>query len=215
MIAKIDCWTQFLNYYSQDFGHIIHLPIYRQSVFGRIDMPNFFNRTGMSYVYFIKEDETNFFKIGNTSDDVEESLKQLQVGNPRELKVFGVIECDNPAGKEKEIHDIWDDRCIRGEWFNFTDFQALDILKAHGGSRLSDQASKLSCKSVKVPDAERESIVLLAYERAIQRRAEPSTGYIEKVTEELGNRVPRTTVWHILNSLKSEGRLPTILEQQN
>jgi len=171
----------------------------------------------MGFVYFIQDERNSFFKIGSTTDSAELRLQQLQVGNPRELRVFGAIECDDPVEKEKEIQDIWDSKCVRGEWFDFSERQAFDILKAHGGHRYSNpKQPKVKLKTLvsSVPlNTERETVVLLAYEKAIQKRSNPSTCYIEKITEELGNRVPRTSVWHILNALKSEGRLPVLNEQ--
>lgn len=167
----------------------------------------------MGFVYFIRETGTQFFKIGATSDSIETRTVQLQVGNPRELKVFGFVECEEPMEKEKEIHNIWFDRHIRGDWFSFTDAQAFDIIKAHEGQCCVDNTAKsdlLPPESFErvAEDTDRESIILLAYERAIKVKSEPSIRDIEKLTEKLGNRVPVTAVWNILNSLRSKGRLP-------
>jgi hypothetical protein len=71
-------------------------------------------------VYFIKDSQSGYVKIGRTDDDISIRLTQLQVGNPSELTVCKTIEC-NSREVEKKLHEQFADKHIRGEWFNITD----------------------------------------------------------------------------------------------
>ena len=66
-------------------------------------------------VYFIKSCETGRVKIGNAKD-VERRLSQLQTGCSEKLIIWGTYEGDLT---EKEIHNMFEDHRIRGEWFEF------------------------------------------------------------------------------------------------
>ena len=71
-------------------------------------------------VYFIKDSQTGYIKIGRTNDDIATRLSQLQVGNPNELIVCKTIEC-NSRLVEKKLHEQFVDKHIRGEWFIITE----------------------------------------------------------------------------------------------
>jgi hypothetical protein len=71
-------------------------------------------------VYFIKDSQTGYIKIGRTDDDISTRLSQLQVGNPSELTLCKIIECDS-RNMEKKLHERFADKHIRGEWFNISE----------------------------------------------------------------------------------------------
>ena len=73
-------------------------------------------RTG--YVYFISWGEENPVKIG-WSHTVGKRLISLQTSFPFDLKVLGVIP--GYERLEKEIHQLFSEDRIRGEWFRWTD----------------------------------------------------------------------------------------------
>ena len=75
-------------------------------------------------VYFIKNTTTNRVKIGRTNN-IEDKLSQLQMGNDCQLIVHRVIECDaiDSATLEQSLHERFVDFHIRGEWYNITDEQ--------------------------------------------------------------------------------------------
>lgn len=82
----------------------------------------------MNYVYCIT-DGTNI-KIGK-ANNVSTRLNQLQVGNSSRLVVLGVIECeDEPTAYcvEKELHCLYIDKKVIGEWFNipYKDITEID-----------------------------------------------------------------------------------------
>ncbi len=66
------------------------------------------------YIYFIS-DETAI-KIGKSNDPLKR-LNQLQIGNPRDLKLLGT----SPLLDEYELHEKFKDKLIRGEWFKICD----------------------------------------------------------------------------------------------
>lgn len=72
------------------------------------------------YVYFIKTcDNAQLVKVGKAANP-ERRLRELQTGNASELVLIGKVNCggDKKAAlREKEIHDIFADLRVRGEWF--------------------------------------------------------------------------------------------------
>lgn len=72
-------------------------------------------------VYFIRDSGTNYIKIGRTDGDPEDRLSCLQVGNPSELIIVKLIECDDSIALERELHKKYAEFHIRGEWFNIGD----------------------------------------------------------------------------------------------
>jgi phage anti-repressor protein len=69
-------------------------------------------------IYLIS-DGTNC-KIGYTSN-IEERLETLQVGNANTLTVLYEKHVDDAPAIENMLHKHFEDRNIRGEWFNFGD----------------------------------------------------------------------------------------------
>lgn len=89
----------------------------------------------MGYIYFIREGNGTYYKIGLTKGKKESRITGLQTGNARQLYLYGYIEYpDNViADKESEMHYELNIFAIRGEWFSIrTDF--LDqFIRKHGG----------------------------------------------------------------------------------
>ena len=71
---------------------------------------------------YIISDGSGYLKIG-VAASLEKRVKQLQTGNPNELKVIGVIRCANrtEAGQmEARLHRILDACKYRNEWYAVT-----------------------------------------------------------------------------------------------
>ena len=71
-----------------------------------------------SYVYFITDDHGHI-KIGK-ADDVGERLFELQTGNPFKLRVLLSVILTSKRDAfslEKELHKIFRDYRLEGEWF--------------------------------------------------------------------------------------------------
>ena len=77
---------------------------------------SFRKRNGKGLVYFIHEEgKFNRFKIGYTTN-LEERLLSLQIGNPDLLVVYKTFE-NVIQRKETELHQMFAQYHIRGEWF--------------------------------------------------------------------------------------------------
>ncbi len=68
----------------------------------------------MNHLYIIKTKKDGSFKIGR-SDDPSFRLKQLQTGNPYNLKLILIIE--NCGHMERELHERLSKYRLKGEWF--------------------------------------------------------------------------------------------------
>lgn len=65
-------------------------------------------------IYFITQDD-QFVKIGHTKDSPEKRLVQLQIGNPKQLKLEKVIH--GGETKEATLHSRFGPYHERGEWY--------------------------------------------------------------------------------------------------
>lgn len=83
------------------------------------------------YIYIIRQGDTRLFKIG-VSNNPERRLKNLQTGNPHDLKILKQFRCDVPAyGAERIIHAHLKDMHARGEWFDIpTDDKVVSVAQA-------------------------------------------------------------------------------------
>lgn len=64
---------------------------------------------------YIGTDLVGLFKIGITTDE-EKRLKQLRTGNPNFWYLF-IFEIDNALITELELHTLFENKRIKGEWF--------------------------------------------------------------------------------------------------
>jgi hypothetical protein len=68
-------------------------------------------------VYFIQAVDGGPIKIGHAVNPIAR-LRELQTAHHKELRILAVM--DGGIAKEKEIHDIFADSRVRGEWFKGT-----------------------------------------------------------------------------------------------
>ena len=78
-------------------------------------------------VYLIKDTKTGYIKIGFTSVDVNQRLKSLQTGNPSKLKLLKVY--DGNMQDEQNLHKLFTNKKVGGEWFNLNFFDSMKISK--------------------------------------------------------------------------------------
>lgn len=69
------------------------------------------------YVYAIKHPD-GYMKIGR-SGSPEERCRTLQAGSPYDLWVAAKVPVHDPARVEAEIHSYFEEKRVRGEWFDF------------------------------------------------------------------------------------------------
>ena len=71
-------------------------------------------------VYFIKEKDTNNVKIG-WCWKLKRRISTLQVSNSKELILVKNELTQFPFEREQELHKLYQDKLIRGEWYNLPD----------------------------------------------------------------------------------------------
>ncbi len=92
-------------------------------------------------IYFIAQAHGNYIKIGYTAtEDVHKRLQALQIGNPMDLRLVGVIPGD--MDDEAELHERFGGSRVRGEWFEYTPEMGRYILEHTVGtpSVMDDEA---------------------------------------------------------------------------
>lgn len=85
-------------------------------------------------VYFIGEiEEPNCFaiKIGKAKV-VKRRLRDLQTGNPLPLQVLGWVDAEDDFRLEADLHQEFQGRHQRGEWFRLEPAEILDVLRRAG-----------------------------------------------------------------------------------
>lgn len=70
-------------------------------------------------VYFIKQENSDFVKVGFTTSTVESRLRGIQTGNPSPLKIIGIIP-DGDAPLETALHYYFRKTRVSGEWFTYS-----------------------------------------------------------------------------------------------
>lgn len=99
------------------------------------------DETGMSNLYVIRATNTDHYKIGITSRDVVDRLKELQTGNHTKLEVVRCYEFGNAEKVEQNLHGHFSSLRTNGEWFDLTNANLVDsALKelGHFGHNLLD-----------------------------------------------------------------------------
>lgn len=87
-------------------------------------------------IYFVvEEDNYSMVKIGTTVN-LKQRLRDLQTGNPRELKIVAVIDGDSTV--ESLLKYRFKDYCINREWFRL-DGELLQFIKPHLFSVVADK----------------------------------------------------------------------------
>ena len=72
-------------------------------------------------VYFVNAENTSMFKIGYTKQSIDKRLSGLQTGCPMKLLIYRTVSCVDPNILERYLHECFNDKKIRGEWFDVTD----------------------------------------------------------------------------------------------
>lgn len=94
-----------------------------------LDNKDFTTPKKEGYIYLVKYKGTCFYKIGKTSNSVYKRIKALQVATPFEVELVVNVIVDNALLSETNIHDTFEDKKIRGEWFYFRDNQIDSVIK--------------------------------------------------------------------------------------
>ena len=72
----------------------------------------------LKVVYFAQDTRGGEVHIGLAPyRKLDKHLEQLQVGNPAELKLLGIIQARNAAALVRELRATFSDARVRGTWF--------------------------------------------------------------------------------------------------
>lgn len=72
-------------------------------------------------IYFVQDTGGGEIKVGVARKrQLQKRIGKLQLGNPSELKLLGVIPARNAGELQRELHTTFSDAHIRGEWFRST-----------------------------------------------------------------------------------------------
>lgn len=83
-------------------------------------------------VYFIGPSQNgNPIKVG-VAKDIRSRHRALQTGNPAPLEVMGWITSDDDYRLEKSVHQTFEAKRVRGEWFNIEPADILSVLRDAG-----------------------------------------------------------------------------------
>lgn len=99
---------------------------------------------GKSYVYVISVNKNGPCKIGHAAN-VLQRFWQIKSANHQELTLSAVFETESPYQAilfEGLAHTEVFDKRIRGEWFDITAFQAIDVVTKLGLLRVKAPAWK-------------------------------------------------------------------------
>lgn len=87
-------------------------------------------------VYLFKQIGTNFVKIGMTKNsDVLARFQQFCTYSPQGAEIVGVIATDNALQLEKNLHNIYKDKRLSGEFFRLTEKECLEIVKKYNDQK--------------------------------------------------------------------------------
>jgi hypothetical protein len=75
----------------------------------------------MQYVYFFRENYSDFVKIGKTSNEVRQRFRDFKIYAPLGAYIVGFIKTSNCHKLEKELHQFYKDKRVKGEFFKLTD----------------------------------------------------------------------------------------------
>jgi hypothetical protein len=81
-------------------------------------------KTKVGYVYFIRCENTNFYKIG-VSTNPYNRLQSIDSGNPFELNILSLHKLIDPYGVELELKEKYSNYNCKKEWYSLT----IDIAK--------------------------------------------------------------------------------------
>jgi len=73
----------------------------------------------MRSVYLLKEDESNYYKIG-ISKSPHQRIKQLQTGSAGHITLYDEYVSEYASKIEKAFHRKYSIYNVNGEWFNLT-----------------------------------------------------------------------------------------------
>lgn len=85
----------------------------------------------MQYVYFFRQVNSPYVKIGKASNDINDRFCAFKTYAPLGAYIVGYIECDNCHFLEKSIHLKYSEKRLKGEFFSLTDDEVYSEINIH------------------------------------------------------------------------------------
>lgn len=84
----------------------------------------------MKKIYLLEcdQEEGKIYKIGVTQKNISERIKELDNGNPKEIRVVSEYITEYPYKVEKFLHRIYDSKKVKGEWFKLNQNEVKGFL---------------------------------------------------------------------------------------
>jgi hypothetical protein len=87
-------------------------------------------------VYLFRQIGTDFVKIGMTKNsDVLERFRAFCTYAPQGAEIVGVIATNNALQLEKNLHNIYKDKRLNGEFFRLSENECLEIVKKYNDQK--------------------------------------------------------------------------------
>jgi hypothetical protein len=80
------------------------------------------------YIYFLREDGTEYYKCGKTTRLPHDRLTDLQTANPRTLHLLAYIYSSNIREVEQFCHSSLQNWHYRNEWYRMTEAEANSFI---------------------------------------------------------------------------------------
>lgn len=78
------------------------------------------------YVYLVQQVGGIYFKLGRSKTPVQR-IGNLNVKLPFEIEVLALVETDDMVALERELHEKYAARHVRGEWYALTPEDVAEI----------------------------------------------------------------------------------------
>src|SRR5262245_20552920 len=82
------------------------------------------------WVYVIEAKGANLFKVGFTTAQPEDRLRQVQTASPHKLELLTAFSCENPPQIEAVLHQLLEQHAqrVQGVWFAHSREGMLDCM---------------------------------------------------------------------------------------
>lgn len=96
------------------------------------------NKHKGGYIYFIKNGSSgNKVKIGSAID-IDRRVNSYQTAFHEKIFIVGYIKSDDYIFLEKEIHSIYSDSRVKGEWFEINDIDLFSLREMYEFKSVND-----------------------------------------------------------------------------
>ncbi len=96
------------------------------------------NKHKDGFVYFIKNGiSSNKVKIGSAID-IDKRINSYQTSFHEKIYILGYIKSDDYIFLEKEIHDTFSEKRVKGEWFEIDDLDLYTIKELYNFNNVND-----------------------------------------------------------------------------